>query len=267
MSGVNFSIPFKGKNVLTSKTQQLLNYQYQLPKITQELQKLLKEKQEYRNKSKSFINEEINKLTEAVGSFNKNTSNKILKAVQEKTAKSESSAIFNLISARKILLERIADLESNIYPVLEYLENKNQSMMYQTMNGPVLLSKQEAKNANNGFFPSNHREKHQLSESQREYQRKYDMEFFNPEFLRRLEQENKIREYERQLQLKHQKQLEHKKQLRREYRQRLRQKHQQKAEININNNNNFEDNNYLSNRTGRSITAKSKRSGLELERL
>lgn len=35
MSGVNFSIPYNGKNVLTSKTQELLNYKYQLPKITQ----------------------------------------------------------------------------------------------------------------------------------------------------------------------------------------------------------------------------------------
>jgi len=56
MSGLNFSIPYKGKNFITSLTQQLLNYKYQLPKITQALYDFLKEKQEYRNKSKTYIN-------------------------------------------------------------------------------------------------------------------------------------------------------------------------------------------------------------------
>ena len=60
--------------------------------------------------------------------------------------------------------------------------------------------------------------------------------------------------------------LSHQKQRRREYRQRLMQKRQQEAERN--NNKNFKySNNFGSIRTGRSNTAKSKRSGLKLERL
>ena len=374
MSGVNFSIPYKGRNVLTSKTQQLLNYQSQLPKITQELYKILKEKQKYRNKSKAYINEEINKLTDAV-SFSKNSSNKILKDVQEKTAKTESSTIFNLISARKILIDRIVDLESNIYPVLEYLENSNQRhssnaeqnynnssyikpkpkpksasksvnmsqqhlekkkteamrhskqkkqtkamrqldpksgintnqfteqsepnneqgsqnsqsngngyengngnrngngnisngynqpMMFQTMRGPVWLSGQEARNANNGIFRRNYEEEYRQRKMQLEYERQHD-----PEFLRHLELERQRQEYQRQHDPEYQRQLqlEHQKQRRQAYRQRLRQKRQQEAEINTNNN--FEDNStdFGSIRAERSKTAKSKRSGLELERL
>jgi hypothetical protein len=142
----------------------------------------------------------------------------------------------------------------------------NQPMMFQTMRGPVWLSGQEARNANNGIFRRNYEEEYRQRKMQREYQRQHD-----PEFLRHLELEQQRQEYQRQHdpEYQHQLQLEHQKQRRRVYRQRLRQKRQQEAERNNNNNNNFEDNstNFGSIRTRRSNTAKYKRSGLELERL
>jgi hypothetical protein len=115
MSDINFHQPYLGRedNKYTFLIQKLYNYQYTLQEITKELQKNLKQMPEYKNKNKANINLEINKLTTNV-SFNPKDSNKILKNVTEKKAKTENIYLFNLVAARKILLERIPILESYI---------------------------------------------------------------------------------------------------------------------------------------------------------
>ena len=117
MSDINFHIPYNRRedNRYTFKIQKLYKYQYLLQEITKELQEILKQKPEYKNKAN--INLEINKLTTHV-SFDRNpvTESNILKSVIQKKnkAKIENIYLFNLVAARKILLERIPILESNI---------------------------------------------------------------------------------------------------------------------------------------------------------
>jgi hypothetical protein len=117
MSDINFHKPYRGRedNRYTFKIQKLYKYQYLLQEITKELQEILKQKPEYKNKAN--INLEINKLTTHV-SFDRNpvTESNILKSVIQKKnkAKIENIYLFNLVAARKILLERIPILESNI---------------------------------------------------------------------------------------------------------------------------------------------------------
>jgi hypothetical protein len=90
---------YQPKNNYMFRIQELYKYQYLLQEITKELNSLVKN------------NDELEKLTTNV-SFNKSQSNRILKAVIEKTAKTKPLYLFNLIAARKILLERIPILES-----------------------------------------------------------------------------------------------------------------------------------------------------------
>ena len=105
MSDFNFHQPYRGRkdNRYTFFIQKLYKYQHLLQEITKELQKILKQMPEYKNKNKANINLEINKLTTNV-SFNPKDSNKILKSVIEKKAKTENIYLFNLVAARKILL-------------------------------------------------------------------------------------------------------------------------------------------------------------------
>jgi hypothetical protein len=118
MSDINFHQPYQGRDTYIFRIQELYKYQHLLQEITKELQKILKQMPEYKNKNKANINLEINKLTANV-SFNPKNSNKILKNVTEKKAKTEKIYLFNLVAARKILLERIPILESYIesFPV------------------------------------------------------------------------------------------------------------------------------------------------------
>ena len=107
MSDINFHIPYNRRedNRYTFKIQKLYKYQYLLQEITKELQEILKQKPEYKNKAN--INLEINKLTTHV-SFDRNpvTESNILKSVIQKKnkAKTENIYLFNLVAARKILL-------------------------------------------------------------------------------------------------------------------------------------------------------------------
>ena len=119
MSDINFHIPYQGRedNRYTFEIQKLYEYQYLLQEITKELHKILKKMPEYRNINNATINLEINEITNHF-SFDRNlvTESNILKSVIQKKnkAKNENIYLFNLVAARKILLERIPILESNI---------------------------------------------------------------------------------------------------------------------------------------------------------
>ena len=113
MSDFNFHQPYRGRDTYIFRIQELYKYQNLLQEITKELHKILKQMPEYKNKNKANINLEINKLT-TNASFNPKDSNKILKNVTEKKVKTEKIYLFNLVAARKILLERIPILESYI---------------------------------------------------------------------------------------------------------------------------------------------------------
>jgi len=126
MSDINFHQPYYGRedNRYTFFIQKLYKYQYLLQEITKELQKILKQMPEYKNKNKANINLEINKLTTNV-SFNPRDSNKILKSVIEKKAKTENIYLFNLVAARKILLPIIDFFESLPVPQNSNEEESN----------------------------------------------------------------------------------------------------------------------------------------------
>jgi hypothetical protein len=84
MSDINFHKPYRGRDTYIFRIQKLYKYQHLLQEITKELQKILKQKPEYKNKNKANINLEINKLTTNV-SFNPKDSNKILNLCTFKT--------------------------------------------------------------------------------------------------------------------------------------------------------------------------------------
>ena len=134
MSDFNFHQPYLGRedNKYTFFIQKLYKYQYLLQEITKELQKILKQMPEYKNKNKANINLEINKLTTNV-SFNPKDSNKILKSVIEKKAKTENIYLFNLVAARKILL-----------PILEYY--------IESLPVPQNSNEEESNNGEQNFF-------------------------------------------------------------------------------------------------------------------
>lgn len=115
---------YQPKNNYMFKIQELYKYQYLLQEITKELNSLVKN------------NDELEKLTTNV-SFNKSQSNRILKAVIEKTAKTKPLYLFNLIAARKILLERIPILESLPVPQNSNEGYSNNGEYYNEHNNPL----------------------------------------------------------------------------------------------------------------------------------
>lgn len=128
------SIEYKSyhpKNNYTFRIQKLYKYKHLLQEITKELNKMLKKN-------------EIEKLTTTV-SFNPKDSNKILESVKQKNAKTKEIYLFNLVAARKILLDRIPILELYIQSIPIPQNFNNEESNNEESNINELLSKSKPK--------------------------------------------------------------------------------------------------------------------------
>ena len=115
MTDINFHQPYQGRedNRYTFKIQKLYEYQYLLQEITKELQKMLKQMPEYKNKNKATINLEINEITNTYYE-NKKDFSFILHKFYEMKAKSEPLDIDKLFSLRFVLIKSIETLQRSI---------------------------------------------------------------------------------------------------------------------------------------------------------
>jgi hypothetical protein len=115
--------------------QQLYNLKNQLQMITNKLYDILNKQTQYKNKNKKFIESELNKFTETV-SFTNKESDKILEQVESNNFKTNALREFNLFAARKIIMERILNLESYISTLPEPIENENNGFNFNNVEGP-----------------------------------------------------------------------------------------------------------------------------------
>jgi hypothetical protein len=152
MSDINFHKPYRGRedNRYTFKIQKLYEYQYLLQEITKKLQKILKQKPEYKNKNKATINSEINEITNTYYE-NKKDFSFILHKFYEMKAKGEPLDIDKLFSLRFVLIKLIETLQRSIgrLPVPQNNNNKRLSNNLEENNNeplPRFRPKSETKN-------------------------------------------------------------------------------------------------------------------------
>ena len=150
MSDINFHKPYKGRenNKYTFLIQKLYNYQYTLQEITKELQKILKQMPEHKNKNKVNINLEINKITNSIN-IKKHQYGSILQKFQQKKARGEPLLnIEDLFKVRKIILEHIKVLEEYISQITVPQNNRFSNNLEENYNEPLtrLSPKSQTKN-------------------------------------------------------------------------------------------------------------------------
>ena len=172
MSDINFHKPYKGRenNKYTFLIQKLYNYQYTLQEITKELQKILKQMPEYKNKNKANINLEINKITNSIN-IKKHQYGSILQKFQQKKARGEPLLnIEDLFKVRKIILEHIKILEEYISQITVPQNNRFSNNLEENYNEPLTKSKPKSETK---YMTENEKIKAQSKEAEKLLSKKY----------------------------------------------------------------------------------------------